>query len=189
MAEKGIEHNETAAKEALKREEEREQEGGGFGDFGGEGGGDYHSGGQSKNNAGHKGSHRHHRNYHRHHSLSELMSREDAELDGDVLPIEYRNVYRGGMTAARDLEYALASPETIWGASSFMEIDQGSVGSASSYSRFGCESNRENNTYPKAKNVFIMSFIPEMRFRFHSFSCKPLSRRCRGLLVQVQSVF
>merc|ERR1719321_1710420 len=31
--------------------EEREQEGGGFGDFGGEGGGDYHSGGQSKNNA------------------------------------------------------------------------------------------------------------------------------------------
>jgi len=131
MADRGIELNETAAKEAQKREEEREQEGGGFGDFGGEGGGDYHSGGQSKNNAGHKGSHRHHRNYHRHHSLSELMSREDAELDGDVLPIEYRNVYRGGMTAARDLEYALASPETIWGASSFMEIDQGSVGPAS----------------------------------------------------------
>ena len=52
------------------------------------------------------------------------MSREDAELDGDVLPIEYRNVYRGGMTAARDLEYALESPETIWGASSF---DHGSV--------------------------------------------------------------
>jgi len=130
MAEKGIEHNETAAKEALKREEEREQEGGGFGDYGSssssssssssEGGGDYHSGGPRKNKAGHKGSHPHHR----HHSLSELMSREDAGLDGNVLPIEYRNVYRGGMTAARDLEYALESPQTIWGASSF---DHGSV--------------------------------------------------------------
>ena len=58
------------------------------------------------------------------------MSREGAELDGAVVPIEYRNVYRGGMTAARDLEYALESPRTIWGASSFMEINEASVGPA-----------------------------------------------------------
>merc|ERR1719331_2712582 len=132
MAARGIELNETAAKENEKREQEREMENSGFGDGGGMG--DQSSSGSSAGgqfNAGEKGTAhgakaKHHHPRH-HHSLSELMSREDAGLDGDVLPIEYRDVYRGGMTAARDLEYALESPETIWGSSSFMQIDESSV--------------------------------------------------------------
>jgi hypothetical protein len=123
MAARGIELNETAAKENEKREQEREQEAGGFGDMPSEGSGQFNG----AEDGGSTSSKHHGHSHHRHHSLSELMSKEDAGLDGNVLPIEYRDVYRGGMTAARDLQYALESPEMIWGSSSFMEIDSSSV--------------------------------------------------------------